>query len=216
MTDPGVPGASARREHERRRAARDKRVRDKHPRTGGFLLAMSDEPQSTKAWETGALGEERLGARLNQSAGAHLRVLHDRRIPRSRANIDHLAVTPGGVVVIDAKKYRGRPQLKVTGGLLRPRVEHLMVGTRDCSKLLDGMARQVDVVRAIVGDSVPVSGVLCFVDADWPLIGGSFMARGVTVTWPRKLFATLRKTGALDEHAIADLHARLASALPPA
>ncbi|GAA2161866.1 hypothetical protein GCM10009845_12560 [Pedococcus bigeumensis] len=45
--------------------------------------------------------------------------------PGSRANIDHLAVTAGGVHVIDAKKYRGRPQLKIEGGILRPRVERL-------------------------------------------------------------------------------------------
>ncbi|WP_344132744.1 hypothetical protein [Pedococcus bigeumensis] len=34
-------------------------------------------------------------------------------------------MTAGGVHVIDAKKYRGRPQLKIEGGILRPRVERL-------------------------------------------------------------------------------------------
>lgn len=37
-----------------------------------------------------------------------------------RTNIDHLTVTPTGVYLIDAKKYRGRPHLKVEGGLLPP------------------------------------------------------------------------------------------------
>lgn len=74
------------------------------------------------------LGEERLGHRLNELVTDQLRVLYDRRVPSSRANIDHLAVTPTGVYVIDAKKYRGRPHLKVEGGLLRPRVEKLLVG----------------------------------------------------------------------------------------
>jgi len=34
---------------------------------------------------------------------------------------------------------------------------------------------------------VPVFGMLCFVDADWPLIGGDFTIRGIRVCWPRRL-----------------------------
>lgn len=81
---------------------------------------MNDDPQSTTAWNTGALGEERLGQRRNELSSDTMRVLHDRRIRGSRANIDHLAVTPTGVYVIDAKKYKGRPSLKVEGGIFPP------------------------------------------------------------------------------------------------
>lgn len=102
--DVGTAGSSARREFERRKAAREQRIRTKHPKLGGLILALSDEPQSTTAWDTGAVGEERLGHRLNASESETCRVLHDRRMPGSRANIDHLAVTPTGVYVIDAKK----------------------------------------------------------------------------------------------------------------
>ena len=137
--DPGVPGASARREFDRRRGAREHRICEKHPRLRGLILAVSDTPQSTTAWDTGALGEERLGARLNELAGDSLRVLHDRRIPKSRANIDHLAIAPSGVFVIDAKKYKGRPRVVIEGGIFRPRVEKLMVGNRDRSTLVDGV-----------------------------------------------------------------------------
>ena len=115
VVDPGTPGGSARREFERRQRRRQDRVLAKHPKLGGLILALSDDPQSTRAWGVGAAGEERLGARLTDLAGDALRVLHDRRIPGSRANIDHLAVTPTGIWVIDAKKYKGRPQLKVEG-----------------------------------------------------------------------------------------------------
>src|SRR5690606_29915685 len=85
--------------------------------------------------------------------------------------IDHLAVTPSGIYVIDAKRYRGRPSLKLEGGILRPRTATLLVGSRDCTKLVDGVLKQVDVVRGVLGDDVPVVGVLCFIEADWPLIG---------------------------------------------
>jgi hypothetical protein len=214
--DAGTPGASARREFERRRAAREQRIREKHPRMGGLIHALSDDPQSTRAWDIGATGEERLGNRLNELTSETLRVLHDRRIPGSRANIDHLAVTPAGVYVIDAKKYQGRPRLRIEGGLLRTRVERLTVGSRDCTKVVDGVLHQVDVVRSVVGDAVPVHGVLCFVDADWPMVGGAFRTRGVEVLWPKKLYQRLTAGGAASTETICDNHRLIGSALPPA
>jgi hypothetical protein len=214
--DPGVPGASARREFERRRTAREDGIRGKHPKLSGLILAVSDTPQSTNAWDTGALGEERLGARLNELAHDSLRVLHDRRIPRTRANIDHVAITPSGVFVIDAKKYKGRPELRVEGGILRPRVEKLMVGSRDRTSLVDGILKQAEVVHGIVGSHVPVTGVLCFVEADWPLIGGAFSTRGVEVMWPKRLYKALAMDGPLDAGTVNDLHRTLAAALPTA
>ena len=66
VVDPGTAGASARREFERRKAAREQRIRTKHPKLGGLILAVSDEPQSTTAWNTGALGEEKLGRGLDR------------------------------------------------------------------------------------------------------------------------------------------------------
>lgn len=214
--DPGTPGASARREHERRQARRQDRVRTKHPKLGGFILAVTDDPQSTTAWATGAVGEETLGRRLNERSTDRLRVLHDRRIPRTKANIDHLAVTPTGVWVIDAKRYKGRPMLEVEGGILRPRVERLRVGRRDCTKVVDGVLKQVEIVRGILGEAIPVHGVLCFVEADWPLVGGAFTTRGVQVLWPKRLYSKLESPGELDDTTIGDLHRALAAALPVA
>jgi hypothetical protein len=214
--ESGSPGASARREFERRQAKREERTRAKHSRLGGLILALSDDPQSTRAWDTGALGEERLGNRLNELASDATRVLHDRRIPGSRSNIDHIAVAPTGVYVIDAKKYKGRPQLKIEGELLRPRGEKLLVGTRDCTKLVDGVLKQVDIVRGIVGDDLPIHGVLCFVEADWPLIGGSFTTRGVEAMWPKRLYPKLKADGPFLTETVAEIHRHLASSLPPA
>lgn len=213
VPDFGTAGASARREFERRKARREQRVRAKHRTLGGLLLAISDEPQSTSSWDAGALGEERLGKGLDALASGRLRLLHDRRVPKSRANIDHLVVTASGVYVIDAKKYRGRPHLKVEGGLFRPRSERLLVGSRDCTKLVDGVLKQVDVVRGVLGADVPVHGVLCFVDADWPLIGGDFTTRGVQALWPKKLYRQLQGEGPLAADACAEIHRKLATSL---
>jgi len=213
VAESGTAGASARREYERRKAKREERIRTKHPKLGALMLAVSDEQQSTTAWDIGALGEERLGKGLDRLASDTLRLLHDRRIPRSKANIDHLAVTASGVYVIDAKKYRGRPHLKIEGGLFRPRVERLLVGSRDCTKLVDGVLKQVDVVRGLLDDDVPVHGVLCFVEADWPLIGGTFTTRGVQALWPKKLYPKLQAEGLFTTDTVAEIHRKLAHAL---
>lgn len=195
--ESGVAGSSARREYERRKAKDEEKLREKWGYFGGLAVALSDERQHTKAWDQGAVGEERLGARLNALTADGLAVLHDRRIPGSKANIDHIAITPGGIWVIDAKRYKGRPELKIEGGILRPRLEKLLVGRRDCTKLVDGVLKQVDVVRDLVGD-VPVTGVLCFIEADWPLIGGAFSTRSVHVLWPKRLAKVLTEQTAGD------------------
>lgn len=214
--EPGTAGASARREFERRRVRREERIRTKHPKLGGLILALSDDPQSTTAWNSGALGEERLGEGLDSRASDSVRLLHDRRIPGTRANIDHLAVTPSGVLVIDAKRYVGkRPTQVVEGGLLRPRVERLTVGSRDQTKLVEGVLKQVQLVAGIVGDALPVRGILCFIEADWPLIGGAFTVRGVDVLWPKKLYSRLATEGPCSS-SVPEVHDRLAKALPPA
>jgi len=208
----GQGGASAAAEFQRRHDVRQERVLTNHPRIGRFLLAVVDDPQSTRAWSVGAEGERMLSETLASIAGESLRVLHDRRIPRTTANIDHLVVCPSGVFVVDAKRYRdSRPELRVEGGLIRPRTELLYVGGRDRTALVAGMHKQVTLVRAALADhpEVPVRGVLCFVDADWPLIGGSFTVNDVAVLWPKKLKALLTQPGALDQEQIADLQWQL-------
>ncbi len=215
----GVAGNSARREHERRVGKREQQIRTAHPHCGGLILALTDDPQSTRAWERGAIGEERLGQQLDLLAGDGVRLLHDRRIPRTRANIDHIAITDSCVFVVDAKRYHGRPQHRIEGGLVRPRVDKLMVGTRDCTKLLDGVNRQIDLVteavRAAGNTDVAIRGMLCFVDADWPLIGGSFAIHDTDIMWPKKAGEAIR-AAATTNTGVAELHAALASAFPAA
>lgn len=212
--DLGVAGASARREHERRRARDEERVRAKWGRLGGVAVALSDERRTTRVWQQGAIGEEQLGARLDSLVSRDLVALHDRRIPGTKANIDHLVVTGGGVWVVDAKRYVGRrPELRVEGGILRPRVEKLLVGRRDQTKLVDGVLKQVELVSRVV-DVTRVVGVLCFLDADWPLIGGAIATRGVQVTSPRRLTKLLRAdSGDTDVTAVVAI---LANRFPPA
>ncbi|MGI8666004.1 MAG: nuclease-related domain-containing protein [Jatrophihabitans sp.] len=215
----GVAGASARREHQRRVAKREASVRTRHPMLGGLLLAVTDEPQSTRAWDVGARGEEQLAKRLNDLVEQGVLVLHDRRIRGTKANIDHIVIGAAGVFVIDAKRYQGRPTLKIEGGILRARTETLMVGRRDCTKLLQGVTKQVDLVKAALATlpdtgEVSVRGMLCFVDADWPMFGGSFSTGGVGVLWPAKAAAKITAAGPISTERAHVLHRRLAQAFP--
>ncbi len=214
--DTGTAGASARREFERRAAKREQRIRQRHPKLGGLILALSDDPQSTTAWRTGARGEELLGRRLDELAGSGVRALHDRRIRGSRANIDHIAISSAGVFVLDAKRYKGRPTLRVEGGILRPRTETLMVGGRRCNPLVEGMHKQLGLVQSVIGHDVPITGMLVFIDADWPLIGGDFVTRHVRVLWPRKATERILAPGPLTAQRVDELHRLLAKVFPPA
>jgi hypothetical protein len=76
----------------------------------GWALRFRPSP-GTRAWRRGATGERRTARLLGRLDRHGWAVLHDLAVPGSRANIDHLAIGPGGVFVIDSKLYTGRLQL---------------------------------------------------------------------------------------------------------
>lgn len=131
-------------------------------------------------------------------------LLHDRGIPGSRANIDHLAVTPTGVWVIDAKKYKGKVEIR------RPLFgdARLVVNGRDRSKLADGLAKQVAAVRAAVDPRIPVLGAFCMVDAELPILR-TLRFRGYPLVGRRKLAKILNAPGALPDFEVRALAALL-------
>ena len=153
--DAGLAGASARREYERRTANDQAHIQQQRDRVQavfgqGFVgrvaarIAVDDRPRtSTTVWQQGAVGEERVAAKLAELAEFGVITLNDRRIPGSRANIDHIAITPWGVWVIDAKRYVGkRPDMFIDGGLFGiGGVARLKVGGRNADHLVDGVLK---------------------------------------------------------------------------
>lgn len=215
--DLGVAGGSAQREADRRKANREARVKERFGRRlGGAILAVTDEPQSTRSWSTGARGEEKLAKALAGIEG--LVALHDRRVPRSRANIDHIVVAPAGVFVIDAKHYQGKIEIRNRGWFLRP--DHrLYVGRRDCSSLATGLGWQVEAVTAAltaagVDPLPPVTPVLCFVDGEWPLLSPPDIYAGVRLEGTKSIRKLLASPEALDPPSIERLARLLAAGLP--
>lgn len=213
--DFGTAGRSAWHEYERRRSRDEEKIRAKWGRLGGIAYALSDEKQSTTAWKQGAIGETRLGARLDGLRDDGLVVMHDRRIPKTRGNLDHLVVTSNGVWLIDAKRYKGRPEKRVKRER-RQRVEQLYVGSRNCTTLIETAQRHTDLIKTALSEAgfdTPVFASLCFIEADWGILDPQFRVNEVLVTWPRKLVRELRKQ-VEGPHEIEAVTRELAEAFP--
>jgi hypothetical protein len=215
----GVAGASAATEHKRRRANQERQIEEKWGtgRLGRFVKLVSDEPQSTRAWAKGAEGEQALARRLTDELTSIAVVLHDRKVPGTRGNIDHLVVAPSGVWVIDAKNYSGKVEQRDVGGWFSTD-RRLYVGGRDRSKLVDGLSWQVDAVRAALSpcgfNEVPVQASLCFTNSEWGLFTRPIQMNGVLITWASRLVEAVRQSGPLDAAAIELLALHLSSQLP--
>ncbi len=219
----GRGGVSAQREYDKRSARREQQIRQQHPRLGGLLLALSREPTSTRVWAQGAAGERAVAAKLDALIGEHVAALHDRRLRRrdgtlSIANIDHIAVTPSGVWVIDAKTHQGPLEVRRSGGLFSPRVEALYINGRDQTRLVHGLLKQVDAVRrelSAVEASIAVHGALCFVGTELPWFGSSSIA-DVPLVGRRGLAKLLLRPGDVDTTDREAVAAFLDQRFPPA
>lgn len=209
----GTPGASGREQYARRKANRERGARKKHPHIAWLLLALQDEPQHQQAWARGAAGEEHVAKSLAMYLIEPVVLLHDRRIPGSRANIDHIAVAPSGVWVIDAKRYKGKATISrpLFG---RPK---LVINGRDQTQLIDGLDGQVALVRTAMAEIAPESqihGALCFVDTDLPLIGKLTLS-GYPLLYPKALAKLINATGPASPEAVRDTAVALAAVFPP-
>jgi hypothetical protein len=218
--DLGTPGSGARREHERRKSRREAKTREDHSHMGGLLLRFQNEPQRERAWRDGAVGEEAVASHLAKACPGVV-VLHDRRMPKSRANIDHIAIAPSGVFVIDAKRYKGK--IEVRKPLFGD--AKLVIRGRDKTKLVEGLRRQVGAVRtalSVVEQDASVDGCFCFINPDGQA-GGSgipllrtLSIDGFALFYPRKLSKCLNRAGPLDEERIVVLTEALVELFPSA
>jgi nuclease-like protein len=155
------PGASALREYERRHERREQHARETLGGLGVVLARVIDEPSSTKVWKQGGEGEARTASRLEKHlAETGVRLLHDRRIPgHGNANIDHVAIGPGGITVIDTKTHRGTVQVDRVGGLFVPRRTVLLINGRDRTRLIEGLPllKQLVVRDVVIDGPKPVA-----------------------------------------------------------
>jgi hypothetical protein len=134
--------------------------------------------RSAENWERGALGERTTAEALDELTARGWTTFHDVRWPgRQRANIDHIAVGPPGVFVIDSKNWSG--DVRVVDGVL----------WQDGRRREREVAAAAEAAIAVTGllQGLAATPVLCFV-VDEPLEG---WAGDVLVCSPHNLASRL-------------------------
>jgi hypothetical protein len=154
--------------------------------TWGLRFRVS---QPTRAWRDGARGERATARRLRRLEHHGYMVLHDLQVPGSQANLDHLAVGPAGVFVIDSKYYRGALQLGVDGMLW-------YAGYPLAQQLATAVWASLRVAEALqLPPEVPVIPLLVIHRA--PVPWGGLTVTGVQVIPPSALANTLGREAIL-------------------
>lgn len=191
----GTAGISAAKEHESRSA---REQRDDSARA-------STPSRSTAAWAKGADGEERLGRQLSENLSDIGHVLHDRKVPKTRGNIDHLVVAPSGIWIVDAKNYTGKVERRHVGGFFTSE-DRLYVDGRNQTKLVKGLDWQRDAVHSVIEPigfgHLPINRALCFTNSSWGFRFRAIRINGVVVTWATDLINQIREFGPLDGQTI--------------
>jgi Nuclease-related domain len=140
------------------------------------------------AWRRGAVGERRTARLLGPLEREGWAILHDLAVPGSRANLDHLAIGPGGVFVIDSKQYRGRLQLDSFGQLWH--------GRYPLAATLRAVEFEADQAAQILPDpGVAVVPIVAVHGAQVPW--GKVVMNGVPVVPARRLPSMLRELPAV-------------------
>jgi hypothetical protein len=159
--------------------------------------------------DAGAEGERRTAALLAPLLKEGWHILHDRAIPGSRANLDHVLVPPHGryLIALDTKLWSRHK------GTLDTRAGRLVHGCADRHKAIETVAWEAD--RAAALCRVPAYPVIVMHSA--PVAGGEVTVDAVIVAGPERLMSRLRAhaaTGSPDRAGAARLAARVERILP--
>jgi hypothetical protein len=153
----------------------------------GWGVRFQPSPDAV-AWRRGAVGERRTARLLAPLERHGWVVLHDLAIPGSQANIDHLAIGPGGVLVIDSKQYRGALQLDPSGRLWH--------GRYPLAPTLQAVSWEADQAALVLPDpGMAVVPLLAVHGAQVPW--GKVVVHGVPVVPARRLPSMLRQLPAV-------------------
>jgi hypothetical protein len=185
----------------------------------GMARSIWGRRQTTEAWRSGGKGEQAVGAALAQLAPKCVISVHDRRIPGSRANIDHIAIAPSGIYVIDAKVVSGKMSSRRTGPIWDRGPVRLFVGGRDKTSFVTGMDRQVAAVAAALdggSSQIPIHAMVVLVGVQVGWFERPVYVQGVWIGWRKGVGKVLAKTGPLSAPVRQQLADAIARRLPPA
>ena len=137
------------------------------------------------SFRQGAEGELQTAQALAELTAEGWVVLHDRLAPGG-GNVDHIAIGPGGVVVVDAKSWSGAVTTSADGGL--------RVAGRTKSREIGKLAALGSTVESVLRSArheVPVFAVLALTQ-EAPGQGAVMLDRGMIAVGVRDLSAALR------------------------
>ena len=147
-----------------RRARKVERLRQEQAAsdaTGGAVAdALARAERDKRNWAAGAEGERRVAETLDTLGQYGWLALHDVHWPgRPLANLDHVAIGPGGVFIIDAKNWTG--DVTLTDGVLRQN------GYRR-DRELEAVADATAAVTALVSPQhrSALTGMICLASQD--------------------------------------------------
>jgi hypothetical protein len=128
-------------------------------------IAIARLPREALSWGRGAKGERKTSDALTPLQRRGFIVLHDRRIPGGRGNIDHVAIGPQGIFVIESKYLSGT--IDVANN-------RLWIADNDRQNLIDEVYREAIATQIALGEHLnplrlTVSPVLCIHGARVPL-----------------------------------------------
>ncbi|MFB4320121.1 nuclease-related domain-containing protein [Actinomadura sp. 21ATH] len=103
-------------------------------------------PGAATEWRRGALAERRTGRRLARLDPAAFHVLHDRVLPDSKSNLDHLVIGLTGVYAIASRRWR-------RGVRLRSEQGRLWAGSRPAAGV-DVAAHAATLVEKLLADEL--------------------------------------------------------------
>ncbi|MFC8886587.1 nuclease-related domain-containing protein [Streptomyces cinereoruber] len=165
-------------------AAEARRLRSPLVRLAELLGVETARGRRADQWAAGAAGERATAARLAPLARSGWTVLHDRALPTGRANLDHLLISPSGVVIVlDSKRWSARYPLSVTGG-------RLMHGSQDVTARLNGLRHEAaTVARALDCPVIPL------VSMDGPAMPRELLLDGIRIVPADQVVPVLRSLG---------------------
>lgn len=76
-----------------------------------WIVVLIRLPREALFWDKGARGERKTADYLEPLLERGFVLLHDRQIPGSRANIDHIAIGPTGVFALETKHLSGKVEV---------------------------------------------------------------------------------------------------------
>jgi hypothetical protein len=163
-------------------------------------------PQHVRSWATGGEGERLTADRLAPLQADGFVILHDRKIPGTVANIDHIVIGPTGVWVVETKNYAG--SIQVRNG-------ELNVNGRRRQGVRAEVEREVAVVARFV-PSTAVQAIVVVHRAAFPWLGTLRLGE-VPVVQPGQVAARIRRGPAtLTTEQVSVMVAEIHRALPRA